>query len=178
LLLPKVLEGLAKFAHLINVDFFGDLLNVLKKISATQHEDYIAGKQTNLSTTVCSLHCIIAAFELLETLGDSLRIDLRDFYVSMYTQMTRLCASPGSAEKLTARYASRNEVEILLSGIESMLKKNREVDEINPDTDRESRVIHQTTRDLIYSVASQCCNRVHGDNQERAETVPDPDAVH
>ena len=31
-LLPPALEGLARFAHLVNVDFFRDLLEVLKGI--------------------------------------------------------------------------------------------------------------------------------------------------
>lgn len=31
-LLPAVLKGLAKFSHLINVDFFGDLMSCLETL--------------------------------------------------------------------------------------------------------------------------------------------------
>lgn len=126
-LLPKVLEGLSRFAYLINVDFFTDLLDVLKSISAKQHQDYLAGKHTNISTPVCSLHCIISAFELLETLGDSLKVDLRDFFSAMYTQIIRLSSRPGSSDNCFTASKSRNEIELLLSGFDVMLKKNREV---------------------------------------------------
>lgn len=124
LLLPKVLEGLARFAHLINVDFFEDLLNVLKQISAQQNSDYIHNKNTNLSAPVCALHCIIAAFELMDTLGQSLKVDLQDFYSGMYMHMIRLSSRPGNAESFAR---GRNEVELLLSGIDSLLKRNREI---------------------------------------------------
>lgn len=33
-LLPAALEGLTRFSHLVNVDFFRDLLNVLKQVAA------------------------------------------------------------------------------------------------------------------------------------------------
>ncbi|RKP25972.1 CBF/Mak21 family-domain-containing protein [Syncephalis pseudoplumigaleata] len=39
-LLPAVLEGLAKFAHLISVDYFEDLLALLKKLMLRYHPDY------------------------------------------------------------------------------------------------------------------------------------------
>ncbi|KAJ3309387.1 Nucleolar complex protein 3 [Boothiomyces sp. JEL0838] len=119
-LVPTVLEGLSKYTHLINVDFFQDLLNLLKGISNSQYKDYLEGKEVHSSKT--ALHCIIAAFDLLDTLGGALKVDLRDFYTSLYTQISRLFNLPGQIEVL-----DRNEVELLLRGIESMLKKNREV---------------------------------------------------
>ncbi|KAI8055872.1 CBF/Mak21 family-domain-containing protein [Syncephalis plumigaleata] len=45
-LLPAVLEGLAKFAHLISVDYFEDLLALLKKIMLHYHPDYKPDEQT------------------------------------------------------------------------------------------------------------------------------------
>ncbi|KAJ3271256.1 Nucleolar complex protein 3 [Terramyces sp. JEL0728] len=118
-LVPTVLEGLSKYTHLINVDFFQDLLNLLKGISNTQYKDYLEGKDAHSSKT--ALHCIIAAFDLLDSLGGALKVDLRDFYTSLYTQISRLFNLPGQIEVV-----DRSEVELLLRGIESMLKKNRE----------------------------------------------------
>uniref|UniRef100_A0A8C4ZA17 Nucleolar complex protein 3 homolog n=1 Tax=Gadus morhua TaxID=8049 RepID=A0A8C4ZA17_GADMO len=57
-LLPAVLEGLAKFAHLINLEFFDDLLNVLQNLIRS-------GDLTNRE----SLHCIQTAFNILSGQG-------------------------------------------------------------------------------------------------------------
>ncbi|NXS11514.1 NOC3L protein, partial [Neodrepanis coruscans] len=57
-LLPAVLEGLAKFAHLINVEFFDDLLIVLHSLIATGGLSYRE-----------SLHCILSAFHILSGQG-------------------------------------------------------------------------------------------------------------
>ncbi|KAF9195213.1 hypothetical protein BGZ50_005047 [Haplosporangium sp. Z 11] len=85
-LLPAVLEGLAKFAHLINVDFFTDLLEVLKKIMVggadAQHFDTFtpANRRTQLL-------CIVTAFQLLQGQGEALNIDLKAFYNEFYTSL-------------------------------------------------------------------------------------------
>ncbi|KAJ3323821.1 Nucleolar complex protein 3 [Boothiomyces sp. JEL0866] len=105
LLVPVVLEGLSKYTHLINVDFFQDLLNLLKGISNSQYKDYLEGKEVHSSKT--ALHCIIAAFDLLDSLGGALKVDLRDFYTSLYTQISRLFNLPGQIEVV-----DRNEVPI------------------------------------------------------------------
>ena len=42
-LLPPVLEGLAKFAHLINVDFFSDLMAALQTLLNNKvHSGFVA----------------------------------------------------------------------------------------------------------------------------------------
>mgnify|MGYP006876499549 CR=1 FL=1 len=38
-MLPAAMEGIAKFAHLVNIEFFRDLLAVLKKIVRGEVED-------------------------------------------------------------------------------------------------------------------------------------------
>ncbi|KAJ2996477.1 Nucleolar complex protein 3 [Globomyces sp. JEL0801] len=130
-LIPAVLEGLARFAHLINIDFFDDLLNVLKKISNEQQQGYLTGKDTSSNAPITALHCIIAAFELMDSLGGTLKVDLSDFYTSLYIQISRLAFRPGSFDQprvLSQQFLKqRNEIELMLCGVESMLKKNREV---------------------------------------------------
>ena len=59
-LLPPALEGLARFATLVNVDFFKDLLNVLKTVMMSTREMRI------------QLLCIVTALELLTGQGESL----------------------------------------------------------------------------------------------------------
>ncbi|KAL1919756.1 uncharacterized protein VTP21DRAFT_1687 [Calcarisporiella thermophila] len=104
-LLPTVLEGLATFAHLISVDFFGDLLEILKKImigantkhtekgeSASMNED--EDNDTNGVDTRRSLLCILTAFQLLSGQARSLDLDLQDFYRQLYATLLPLCLNP------------------------------------------------------------------------------------
>ncbi|RHZ68806.1 hypothetical protein Glove_293g11 [Diversispora epigaea] len=97
-LLLSVLEGLAKYAHLINVDFFNDLLEVLKKImirssntlvedSNINNDDYNSPQRLDIK---CSLLCIITAFQLLSGQGEALNIDLKDFYTHFYKILIQL----------------------------------------------------------------------------------------
>ncbi|NXC45968.1 NOC3L protein, partial [Penelope pileata] len=80
-LLPSVLEGLAKFAHLINVEFFDDLLIVLHSLIASGDLSYRE-----------SLHCILSAFHILSGQGDVLNIDPMKFYTHLYKTLFSLHA--------------------------------------------------------------------------------------
>lgn len=60
LLLPPALEGLARFSQLINVDFFRDLLDVLKDI------------MSQTSNVRIKLLCVVTSLELLSGQGECL----------------------------------------------------------------------------------------------------------
>ncbi len=64
-LLPCALEGISKFAHLVNIDFFKDLLQVLKKLIQEDDEE----DDELISSTHRRLLCIITAFDLLSGQG-------------------------------------------------------------------------------------------------------------
>ncbi|XP_070539913.1 nucleolar complex protein 3 homolog [Ptychodera flava] len=72
-LLPSVLEGLSKYAHLINIDFFDDLVKVL----------HLLIDSGELSTREI-LHCILTVFQLLSGQGQALNIDPLKFYSHLY----------------------------------------------------------------------------------------------
>jgi nucleolar complex protein 3 len=95
-LLPAVLEGLSQFAHLINVDFFADILAVLKRITLEHYNSYADGEGS--SSAKSAFHCIIAAFQLLTGQGEAINIDLKDFNTSLYTQLMRLPMNPAFSE--------------------------------------------------------------------------------
>jgi nucleolar complex protein 3 len=78
-LLPVVLAGLAKYAHLINIDMVIDLLEVLRQL--------IAKGTLELASV---LHCLIAAFETLSGPGQALTIEVVDFYKHLFNHMWRL----------------------------------------------------------------------------------------
>src|ERR1700709_2721170 len=90
-LMGAVLEGLAKYSHLINQDFFGDILEALKDLineaEASLELDEEDGERavdlaTQRNATRESLLCIITAFALLQGQQDvaksanSLHLDL------------------------------------------------------------------------------------------------------
>ncbi|NXF03768.1 NOC3L protein, partial [Smithornis capensis] len=102
-LLPAVLEGLARFAHLINVEFFDDLLIVLHSLIASGDLSYRE-----------SLHCILSAFHILSGQGDVLNIDPMKFYTHLYKTLFSLHAG-----------GSNEDIGIVLQCLDVMFAKRR-----------------------------------------------------
>eukprot|EP01125_Pyxidicula_operculata_P023140 TRINITY_DN983_c0_g1_i1.p1 TRINITY_DN983_c0_g1~~TRINITY_DN983_c0_g1_i1.p1 ORF type:complete len:729 (-),score=216.86 TRINITY_DN983_c0_g1_i1:1377-3563(-) len=84
-LLPAVLEGLAKFSHLINIELLVDLLSVLREMISRQ----------NLSV-LSKLHCAVTAFQTLKEQGQFLNVDLKDFYTHLYVILFEILSITGS----------------------------------------------------------------------------------
>uniref|UniRef100_A0A8C9SRY9 Nucleolar complex protein 3 homolog n=1 Tax=Scleropages formosus TaxID=113540 RepID=A0A8C9SRY9_SCLFO len=102
-LLPAVLEGLAKFAHLINLEFFDDLLNVLHNLIESEDLTYRE-----------SLHCIQTSFSVLSGQGDVLNIDPLKFYTHLYKMLLQLHAG-----------VPNDDMGIVLQCLDVMLAKRR-----------------------------------------------------
>ncbi|KAF8628318.1 hypothetical protein AX15_003865 [Amanita polypyramis BW_CC] len=95
-LLPAALHGISKFAHLVNVDFFRDLMAVLKNlISSDSHEDAVISDESSaIERLQLRLLCIVTAFELLSGQGEALNIDLDDFISQLYELILPLGLKP------------------------------------------------------------------------------------
>ncbi|KAM9773052.1 nucleolar complex protein 3 homolog [Syngnathus typhle] len=102
-LLPAVLEGLANFAHLINLEFFDDLLNVLQSLI-----------QSGDLTDRERLHCIQTVFTILSGQGDVLNMDPLNFYSELYAMLPRLHAG-----------TSDDDILIVLRCLDAMLIRRR-----------------------------------------------------
>ncbi|KAH9854145.1 nucleolar complex-associated protein 3 [Lenzites betulinus] len=99
-LLPAALRGIAKFAHLVNIDFFKDLLQVLKTLMMRGAEEHVDGDAdtpvsgphdaSNIATVQHQLLCVVTAFELLSGQGEALDIDLSDFINRLYAILPQL----------------------------------------------------------------------------------------
>ncbi|EJT99050.1 NOC3p-domain-containing protein [Dacryopinax primogenitus] len=99
-LLPEALAGVSAFAHLINIDFFRDLLETLKKIARDadgegdteggvteekEGEVRIGGAESELARKCrTKLLCVVTAFQLLTGQGEALNIDLAEFINQLY----------------------------------------------------------------------------------------------
>ncbi|KAI0646969.1 nucleolar complex-associated protein 3 [Trametes meyenii] len=103
-LLPAALRGIARFAHLVNIDFFKDLLQVLKTLMARDAGEHADGDEdapvsgphdaSNIATVQHQLLCVVTAFELLSGQGEALDIDLGDFVNRLYAILPQLALMP------------------------------------------------------------------------------------
>lgn len=91
-LMAITLEGLAKYAHLINSEFFGDLLEVLRELILDRQVWEIEGEfKFKESATREALLCILTAFALLNAQeasrvsGESMNLDLSFFINHFYS---------------------------------------------------------------------------------------------
>jgi nucleolar complex protein 3 len=110
-LMGAVLEGLARYAHLINQDFFGDILEALRDIITTaevsaaaeasddedidENDDEVP--ERNLTRE--SLLCVITAFALLEgqdatKAASTLKLDLSFFITHLYRTLHPVSLNP------------------------------------------------------------------------------------
>ena len=108
-LLGALLEGLAKYAHIINQDLFGDLLEILKdlisdakallKVDEEEEEEVEGSSESSRDSTRETLLSITTAFALLEgqdvaRSAPSLNIDLTDFIAHLYKSLHSFCLVP------------------------------------------------------------------------------------
>jgi len=104
-LLPCVLEAMAHFAHLINLDLLLNLVELLKEV--------IADRRIPLAS---SMHTVITAFQAIKLQGDTLTVDLKDFYTYFYPLLQPAMASPSQYTVL---------VPLLIKSLELMLTQRR-----------------------------------------------------
>ncbi|KAF2023454.1 nucleolar complex-associated protein 3 [Setomelanomma holmii] len=113
-LMGAVLEGLARYAHLINQDFFGDILEALRDIITTaevsaaaavsddedaEDEDEDDDEIPERNLTRESLLCVITAFALLEgqdgnKTASALKLDLSFFITHLYRTLHPVSLNP------------------------------------------------------------------------------------
>ncbi|RKP09789.1 nucleolar complex-associated protein-domain-containing protein [Thamnocephalis sphaerospora] len=124
-LLPAVLEGLAKFAHLISVDYFEDLLALLKRLMQVYHPDYKPDEKTlaerknkrrnaklqggEMETEEgedeiqgdkvrMPLLCLITSAQILSGHGEAINYDLKEFYTLLYALLFPVAMKASASE--------------------------------------------------------------------------------
>nr|XP_039271663.1 nucleolar complex protein 3 homolog [Styela clava] len=116
-LLNSVLEGLAQFAHLINIDFFSDLIQVLQNL--------ISSGDLNYRQNLC---CISTAFKVLSGQGEALNIDPTEFYKHLYEALFQLIYSTTGYKRNVKRGRDENrlsDLNLTMNCLNIMLNKRR-----------------------------------------------------
>ncbi|EWC47035.1 hypothetical protein DRE_03797 [Drechslerella stenobrocha 248] len=107
-LMGATLEGLAKFAHLINVEFFADILAALRELVEDAQQEVDEEQDANDDASEASLRernlrreallCIVSAFSLLADQANEAKglvnIDLSFFTTYLYSVLLLLSLSP------------------------------------------------------------------------------------
>ncbi|XP_019413663.1 PREDICTED: nucleolar complex protein 3 homolog isoform X2 [Lupinus angustifolius] len=84
-LLASCLKGLGKFAHLIDLDFMGDLMKHLKILASGSINPGSTSENGSKCLTVSErLQCCIVAFKVMRNNLEALNVDLQDFFVHLY----------------------------------------------------------------------------------------------
>ena len=102
-LLTPVLEGLSRFAHLINIEFFYDLISLLYELIRDKRLD-----------THQTLHCLQTVFTILSGEGKALNIDFQRFYSELYVTLLSI---DGNTDK--------EDIKALLSCLDIMIIKRK-----------------------------------------------------
>lgn len=76
-MLSAALTGLAKFTHLISIDFLGDLMEAFRKLLA----------KTDLLSDALKAQTLLTACEILSGHGEVLQIDTGEFYRQLYVML-------------------------------------------------------------------------------------------
>ncbi|PIA17312.1 NOC3p-domain-containing protein [Coemansia reversa NRRL 1564] len=138
-LLPAVLEGLAKYAHLISVEFFVDLFQLLKKIMRGQHGVGIGAEESEHGEDLVSsrvglrtaLLCILSALHILTGQGEALNLDIKDFFYQLYALLPPLAARPQiEATQATWEETVRSESDLLFECLQLMFLGRTKVSSI------------------------------------------------
>ncbi|XP_030553118.1 nucleolar complex-associated protein 3-like isoform X1 [Rhodamnia argentea] len=111
-LLGPCLDGLAKFSHLMDLDYMGDLMDYLKKLACSGGKTDSSGKCLTVSER---LRCCIIAFKVMRNNLDALNVDLQDFFVQLYNLILEY--RPG-----------RDQGEVLAEALKMMLCNDRQHD--------------------------------------------------
>lgn len=85
-LLSPCLNGIGKFAHLIDMDFMADLISYLRKLAGGEGKLNSSSEGASKLLTVSErLRCCIVTFKIMRNNLDALNVDLQDFFVQLYS---------------------------------------------------------------------------------------------
>jgi nucleolar complex protein 3 len=119
-MLAIILDGISRFARLINAEFFGDLLEVLREIiegwdSSTESKSTTEARGNRVRQ---ELVCLNTAFTLLANQGD-INIDLSFFINRFYELLPEICLTKGLGVKPSE--GERSLIELVVRIVDAIL---------------------------------------------------------
>ncbi|KAI6026782.1 hypothetical protein PISMIDRAFT_18712 [Pisolithus microcarpus 441] len=115
-LLPAALRGISKFAHLVGVDFFKDLMQVLRGLIVRESTDEDDHESPDWDTAgivadiLIRLLCVVTAFELLLGQGEASNIDLSDFVNHLYAIILPISLMPQINDPPPTKFTSNHQI--------------------------------------------------------------------
>lgn len=154
-LMGAVLEGLAKYSHLINQDFFGDLLEALKDLIRHSDEDAEQGpadeeaaekeddEESVRNLTREALLCTVTAYALLagqdaHNSRNDLHLDLSYFTTHLFRSLLSLSVQPDlentslSTSSATSKINVQTTTVLLLRSLTGILLPNYNIRQVPP----------------------------------------------
>ncbi|KAI9010651.1 nucleolar complex-associated protein-domain-containing protein [Hyaloraphidium curvatum] len=130
-LVLSTLDGLSRYTHMIDVDFFTDLLGTLKDMAARATEILRSGDQEVTQTAnqrraalLVSIRACVAAIQILGGQGEALNIDLKDFADTLYGAICDVCFVSRRGDGSGGN--QDDPLVLLLRGLELFLLKRKE----------------------------------------------------
>ena len=105
-LLPVVLQGIARWCHLLNVDFMFEIVGALLKLL-----------QQGSLPLQSALYCAITAFQALRNAGDVFRIDLSAYYHFVYSRFMQLICLQQIAQSIFTIRSTMYKFGILIASL-------------------------------------------------------------
>lgn len=120
--LSVTLEGVAQFARLINADFFGDLLEVMRELLESWDEDEEGGEGLQIQGLRVreKLVCLSTVFTLLANQG-GLNIDLQYFIQRFHSLLPFIPFSPSQLADSPSSSNEKSLLELSLKIIDAIL---------------------------------------------------------
>ncbi|CAD6193461.1 unnamed protein product [Caenorhabditis auriculariae] len=113
-LLEPVLEGLSKFAHLLNIEFFEDIVHTMGNL--------LSNKSLRL---IDQLHCVHTVFVLLSGEGQILNVDPSKFYRIVYRLLNHIPFEKKFEQRLKVVTIATKTLDIMLSERRKMVPLSR-----------------------------------------------------
>ncbi|KAH6578907.1 hypothetical protein BASA60_003496 [Batrachochytrium salamandrivorans] len=128
LVLPA-LEGLGKFSHLINIDFFNDLVAAIKKICLHHLNHINMGVELSRSLSI-SLQCILTVLQLLAAIKDAIKTDLLQFHTATYDMLSKLATRVPSTDLASLHsnpHSDHSKIGLMLLVLEIMFQRPQDM---------------------------------------------------
>ena len=129
MLLTAALKGLGRFAHVINIEMFHDLLAAIKTVCETQLDGLDASNYTQ--KVEVALSSVLTVFQIMESIHDSIKTDLAVFYATMYTLLSKIALHPFlvqlSISSPNKQSSSHSKLQMVIETLELMFRKTMEV---------------------------------------------------